>query len=105
MKSSSVLDDILDKNIEKIDRRAKIFKNNSSLHLSVHIEKNPHKDQYFCWGQLYMPRKVISARGNSRDIVLAIGKAFSALSKQMEKVKYKVERHLHKKGKAFEDFE
>ena len=43
---SPLLETIIDKNIDKVQRRLKIFKSDEAIHLSFHLEKNPHRDQY-----------------------------------------------------------
>ena len=95
-----MLEEIVYRNIEKIERKVEKFKKDSSIHLSVHIEKNPHREQFFCWATLYMPMKVLTSRADSFEINSALAKIFSALSKQLDKVKYKVEKHLLKKQRV-----
>lgn len=100
LKRSKFIDNILENNFKKIERRIKIFKNDDPIHISVHIEKNPHKEQYFCRSHIYLPfSKVLIAQENGYDSSLAINKAFSALTKQLDKLKYKIEWHRRKKAK------
>ncbi len=97
MEKSSVLEDIIEKDISKVRRRLKIFKSDDPIHLSLHIEKNPHRDEYFTWINLYLPFKVIKAQRKSDSASVAINECFSALLKQLDKFKHKLERHLRKK--------
>lgn len=99
LEKSEFIDNILDKNVKKIERRIKLFHKDVPIHLSVHVEKNPHREQYFCRNHIYLPSKLIKAEERGNNISLAVNRAFSALSKQLDKLKYKVEKHLqrHKK--------
>ncbi|MBD3264744.1 MAG: hypothetical protein GF375_06550 [Candidatus Omnitrophica bacterium] len=99
LEQSDFISNILENNLKKIERRLKIFrKKGDPVHLSLHIEKNPHKEQYFCRSCLYLPsNKVLVADEKGRKASIAINKAFSALSRQLVKVKYKMEKHLQKR--------
>ena len=94
---SSILEEVIEKDIKKIERRLKIFKTDDAIHLSLHLEKNPHRDEYFCWINMYLPSKVLKAQSRKNDVPLAINDAFNALLKQLDKLKYRLERHLRKK--------
>ncbi len=98
LEKSELLEGVIRKNIEKIEKRVKLFKKEVPIHLSFHLEKNPHKTQYFCWVNLYLPFKVLRAQSSKNDVESLINEVFSALCKQVEKFKYKLERHLRKKG-------
>jgi len=87
---SDFIDNVLDNNLRKIERRVKIFKRQDPIHISVHIEKNPHKDQFFCRSHIYLPTsKVLAADEKGSNSSIAINKAFSALSRQLNKEKSK----------------
>jgi ribosomal subunit interface protein len=74
-----------------------MFKKEAPIHVSVHIEKNPHKDEFFCRSHIYLPSaKVLVADEKGKNVSLAVNKAFAALSRQLNKVKYKLEKHLGK---------
>jgi ribosomal subunit interface protein len=95
---SKFIEDILESNIEKIKRKLKIFKKDDPVHLSVHVEKNPHKEEYYCRSHVYLPKtKTIVANEKSRTETAAINKSFRGLSRQLAKVKTKLEKHLQKK--------
>lgn len=93
LESSDLIENILDKNIQKIERKVQMFKKDSPVHVSIHLEKNPHREQYFCRTQVYLPSKVLTAAGNG-NIATAVNNTFSALNKQLEKMKFTLERHL-----------
>ena len=97
LERSDIIDDIIDKNIKKVERRIKLFKTDEAVHLSLHAEKNPHRDDYFCWINMYMPYKVLKTQSREKSISTVINDSFSALIKQLDKFKYKLERHLRKK--------
>jgi len=103
LEKSEFLDNIIDKNIKKVERRIKLFKTDDAIHLSLHMEKNPHKDDYFCWINMYMPFKVLKAQNRKSSISVVINDCFSALIKQLDKFKYRIERHLRKKRPALAD--
>jgi len=101
LESSEFIENVLDNNLQKVQRRIKMFKNDTPVHLSVHIEKNPHKEQYFCRSHMYLPTsKVLAATEKGDNLSLAINKAFSAITKQLDKVKHRLEKHLQKKNKV-----
>ncbi len=97
LERSNIIDGIIDKHIKKVERRIKLFKTDEAIHLSLHAEKNPHKDDYFCWINMYMPFKVLKAQSRRKSISTVINDSFSALIKQLDKFKYKLEKHLRKK--------
>lgn len=97
MESSTLIDNILDKNFKKIERRIKMFKRDDPIHISVHLERNPHKEQYFCRTHLYLPSsKVLNSEEKGATSAVAINKAFSAITKQLDKLKHRLERHLNR---------
>ncbi len=90
LKKSDFINNVLKNNFKKMKRRIQIFRRNDPIHISVHIEKNPHKDQFFCRSHLYLPTsKVLVVDEKARSSSLAINKAFSALSRQLDKEKHK----------------
>ncbi len=90
LEKSEFIDNVLDSNFRKIERRVKMFKKDDPIHISVHVEKNPHKEQYFCRSHVYLPSsKVLAADEKGTNASLAINKTFSALSKQLDKEKHK----------------
>jgi len=97
LERSNIIDSIIDKHIKKVERRIKLFKTDEAIHLSLHAEKNPHKDDYFCWINMYMPFKVLKAQSRKKSVSIVINDSFSALIKQLDKFKYKLEKHLRKK--------
>ena len=105
LKKSDFINNVLENNFKKMKRRIQIFRRNEPIHISVHIEKNPHKSQFFCRSHLYLPiSKVLVADEKARSSSLAINKAFSALSRQLdkEKHKWKSQRKKVKKEPEFE---
>lgn len=100
---SKIVDAVLDKNFKKIERRVKIFRRDAPIHISVHIEKNPHREQYFCSTHIYLPSKLIKVDEKGLKIETVINKSFAAVSKQLDKIKYKVERHLQKGRTGLKD--
>ena len=96
---TEILEKTVDANADKVVKRLKRLKEESS-HLSVHIEKNPHKEQYYCWLNLYLPSKVVHIKETANTLTKSLSKAFNALLIQIDKYKYKVERHLQKQRKT-----
>ena len=96
---SNALEEIVDKNIRKVERRIKIFKKEVPVHLSLHLEKNPHREEYFSWASLYLPFKVLKAKSKNGNLARLVTETFSALLKQLDKFKHKLESHLRKKKK------
>jgi len=93
LERSDYIETILANDLRKIERRVKIFKKEDPIHISVHIEKNPKKEQYFCRSHIYLPTsKVLIADEKGKKAGEAINRAFSALTKQLDKAKYKLER-------------
>lgn len=90
LKKSDFITNVLENNFRKMKRRIQIFSREDPIHMSVHIEKNPHKEQFFCRSHIYLPTsKVLVADEKAGDSSLAINKAFSALSRQLDKEKNK----------------
>lgn len=99
LERSEFINNVLDNNLKKIKRKLQIFKKDDPIHLSVHVEKNPHKEEYYCRSHIYLPKiKTIVASEQSRSETVAINKSFHALSRQLTKIKTKIERHLQKRG-------
>ena len=98
LENSDFIDNVLGNNLKKIERRIKMFPRDDPIHISVHIEKNPHKEQYFCRSHIYLPSsKVLAAEEKGTSCSLAINKAFAALIKQLNKVKDIIEGHLRRR--------
>ncbi len=98
LENSQFIENVLDNNLKRIKRKLQIFKKDDPVHLSVHVEKNPHKEEYYCRSHIYLPKaKTIVANEKSRSETVAINKSFKALSRQLEKVKTKIETHLQKR--------
>ncbi len=97
IKKNAVIESTIEKDVQKIERRVKLFKKDSPIHLSLHLEKNPHKEQYFCWTQLYLPFRVLKGHRVNTNICTAINDCTAAILKQLDKVKHKLETHLRKK--------
>jgi ribosomal subunit interface protein len=90
IEKSDFIKNVLDNNLQKIQRRVKIFRRSDPIHISIHVEKNPHKDQFFCRSHIYLPTsKVIAADEKGRNSSIAINKTFAALAKQLDKEKHK----------------
>jgi ribosomal subunit interface protein len=96
LEKSEFVQNILDKGINKIERRVQIFKKDDPIHVSIHVEKNPNKEQYYCRSHIYLPNKVLAAQENGEKLAIAVNKTFDALSKQLGRVKDKVE-HLRRR--------
>jgi ribosomal subunit interface protein len=92
LESSEFIENILENNFRKIERRLKLFRRNDPIHISLHLEKNPHKEQYFCRSHIYLPSsKVLVADEKGSNASFAINKSFAALTKQLDKEKHKWE--------------
>ena len=97
LEESEYIDNVLDNNFKKLERRLKIFRRDDPIHISIHIEKNPHKEQFFCRSHIYLPTsKVIAADEKGANSSLAINKTFAALVKQLDKEKHKWEKGRRK---------
>ena len=103
MGRSQYLDDIIDSDIEKIKSRMKIFKQDDAIHFSLHLEKNPHREQYLAWANLYLPRRVLKAQQQSKSASTSINKVSSALLRQVDKYKVMVEKHLQRKKRILDN--
>lgn len=99
MEKSEYLDLVLEKNFKKILRHIKLFKEPESVHTSISLEKNPHREEYFCRVHMYVPNsKVLSAQEKGLKCEVAINKTFMAVLKQLDKLKHRVEKYLRKKN-------
>ena len=93
LERSNFINKALDSNLKKIERRIRMFRRNDPIHISVHVEKNPHKEQYFCRSHIYLPSsKVLVVGEKAKEVTLAINKTFSALLRQLDKVKQRRQR-------------
>ncbi len=97
IEETEFLKNVLDNNLKKVERRIKTYKRDDPIHVSVHIEKNPHREQFFCRSHIYLPTsKVLVADEKGRNSSVAINKAFSALIKQLDKEKHKWDKQLRR---------
>jgi len=97
LEKSVLLYGVIDKNIKRVERRIKLFRSGDVIHLSLHLEKNPHKDDYFCWINMYMPLKVLRSQARNSSCTVVIHDCFAALIKQLDKFKYRREGRLRKR--------
>jgi len=106
LERSEYIDTVLDSNFKKLERLIKIFHRKEPMHISVHLEKNPHKEQYFCKSHIYLPTsKVLAANETGSNSSVAINKAFAALNKQLSKEKYKLENRRGARRKTIREAE
>ncbi|MBD3246062.1 MAG: hypothetical protein GF333_03530 [Candidatus Omnitrophica bacterium] len=94
---SEFIDNVIEKNIKKISRRLRMFRRDDPIHISLHLEKHPLREQYFCRAHVYLPAKLLNADEKGRTFPVAVNKSFAALVKQLDKHKEKVETHVRKK--------
>jgi ribosomal subunit interface protein len=99
LEETGFINNILEKNFKRIERRIKIFRRDDPIHISVHLEKNPHREHYSCRTYIYLPSKVIKATRMGNNSTSTINKTFSALSKQLDRLKHRLEKHLRKNKK------
>jgi len=100
MEKSEFIEGVLDKDLGKLERHLLIFRRDDPIHISVHLEKNPHREQYFCRTQVYLPSRVLRSQAQASKETVAINSAFAALVKQAAKLKCKVERHLSRRRRT-----
>ena len=97
LEKSQLISTMLDHNLQKLSRLIKIFRQDDPIHISVHLEKNPHKEQYFCRSHVYLPSsKVIAADESGKTVSFAVNKAFGALRRQLDKEKHKWDSNRRK---------
>jgi len=100
LKKSDFIDNVLENNFKKLKRRIQIFRRDDPIHISVHIEKNPHKEQFFCRSHVYLPSsKVLIADEKGQNLSIVTNKAFAALAKQLDKEKHKWQNQRRKSRK------
>ena len=102
LEASALIEDAVDKNIEKLERRIKMFRDDESIHLAVNLEKSLHRNEYYCNAHIHLPGHMLKIQGKADSAEKVIHKGFEALSKQLDKLKYKVEKHLQKKSKKLD---
>ena len=88
LSKSNLVDEVLDKNLLKIEKRIKNF-DKDSVHILIHVEKNPNHNEYFCNTCIYLPSKVIKAQTKELDLIKCIDKNFTNLIRQLNKLKSK----------------
>jgi ribosomal subunit interface protein len=96
LEKSEIIENVLEKNIARISRRIKMFRRDDPIHISIHVEKNPNKEQYYCRSHIYLPSKVITAEEKATDASRSINKAFAAITRQLDKLKHKIEAPLRR---------
>lgn len=93
LEKSNLIKKAIDNHLKKLERRIRMFRRDDPIHISVHVEKNPNKEQYFCRSHIYLPAmKVLAVNEKAKDVSLAISKTFAALLKQLDKVKQRRQR-------------
>jgi len=97
LEKSPFLESIIEKNIKKIERRIRLFKSDDAIHISLHLENNPHKNDYLCWINMYLPFKALKAKARKSSLSSVINDCFSAVLRQLDRFKHRLERHLRKK--------
>jgi ribosomal subunit interface protein len=97
LEKSEFLDNVLNKDLEKIKRRVQIFRKDP-IHVAVNLEKSAHREEYTCRAHIYLPQHVLRADEKDKRASAAINMTFSALSKQLDKLKYKIETHLRRQS-------
>jgi len=82
---------------DKLLRMVRNKKAEEVAHLNGHMEKNPHKEEYYCWLNFYIPRKVFHVRERGADAFTSLKNASGKLSRMVTKHKdKKVSRKRHR---------
>jgi ribosomal subunit interface protein len=97
LEKSEFLENALAHDLEKIEKRVKMFRKDSPIHVAIRLEKSPHREEYMCSAHIYLPQHVLRVDEKRDSAPLAINKTFAALAKQLDKLKYKVEKHLERR--------
>lgn len=97
LEKSELLESVIDKDLEKIGRRIQMFRESDPIHITIHLERSQHREEYLCNSHIYLPKHVLRADSRESNVATAINKAFAALAKQLDKLKHKVEKHLSRK--------
>lgn len=101
LQNNKIFEQVVDKNIKRLKRKLKMFKDDSPIHISGYIEKNPHREEYFAHLKVYLPSAhVLRADVREKDSLSVINKCFDALNRQLEKLKIRLEKHLRKKYRS-----
>ncbi len=95
---NELFDETVAMNEEKVEKRLKRLKEESA-HLSIHVEKNPHKEEFYCGLNLFLPSKVIHIQERYHTLEGCVTDSFSRLLIQIDKYKHKIERHLQKRAR------
>lgn len=102
IRRTRVLGDVVEKDVEKIERHLKTF-GDSPIHLEIRLERSLHKKEYEAWMGLYLPKKVLRAHEHSEDKLTCINITTKALIRQLEKVKTQMDRVHSKKRKGISE--
>jgi len=94
---NKLFDETVAMNEEKVAKRLKRLKEELA-HLSVHVERNPHKEEFYCGLNLFLPSKVVHIQEKHHTLEGCVTESFSRLLIQIDKYKHKIERHLQKRN-------
>lgn len=95
---SDVLLDEFQTQKEKLFRMVHNTRFESSVHFNGHMEKNPHKEEYYCWLNFYFPGKVFHVKQKGSDAYTALKNASGKLSFIVKKYKHKfISRKRHRR--------
>jgi ribosome-associated translation inhibitor RaiA len=81
------LGDVLEKDLEKLLKHTKVYKETSAIHLDVKLEKNVHKEDYEGWASLYLPGKVLRVHEHAPDKLSLVNSITKNIVRQLEKHK------------------
>lgn len=96
MKSNKVIQDAFDEHIARLSNRLSHF-NEESIFIHGNLDKNPHKEQYFCSLTVFLPSTTLHSRDSSFDLLMAVNAAFESIMRQAEKFKAKLRRGYRRK--------
>ena len=97
IKKTRVLGEVIEKDVEKIERHIKGFED-APVHLEVKLERSLHRKEYEAWMGLYLPRKVVRVHEHADDKLTCINITTKALIRNLEKIKDQMDRS-HSKGR------
>mgnify|MGYP001578643011 FL=1 len=91
MKNNKMVQDAFDGHVARLSNRLSHF-NEESIFIHGNVDKNHHKEQYFCSLTVYLPSMTLHSRDSSFDLLRAVNAAFESIIRQAEKFKAKLRR-------------
>jgi len=81
------LGEVIEKELAKLQKHTKAFREDSPIHLEMKLEKNAHKEDFEGWASMYIPGTILRVHEHAADKLALVNSITKNIVRQLEKHK------------------